>query len=29
MVSGKLSYRADLGRLGQWLQTPGKAADGS
>ena len=27
MVSGKLTYRADLGRLGQWLQTPGKAAD--
>jgi len=27
MVSGKLSYRADLARVGQWLQTPGQAAD--
>jgi len=26
-VSGKLTYRADLGRVGQWLQTPGQAAD--
>jgi hypothetical protein len=26
MVSGKLTYRADVGRLGQWLQTPGKVA---
>lgn len=26
-VSGKLSYRADLGRIGQWLQKPGQAAD--
>jgi len=26
-VSGRLSYRADLGRVGQWLQTPGQPAD--
>lgn len=25
-LSGKLSYRADLGRVGQWLQTPGQPA---
>ncbi len=26
-ISGKLTYRADLGRVGQWMQTPGQAAD--
>lgn len=28
MISGKLTYRADLGRVGQWLQTPGQVAEG-